>query len=127
MKNIASRRKYHYIYKITRTDGKYYIGMHSTDDLDDEYFGSGQRLWHSINYHGKEAHSKEILEFLPDRESLRKREAEIVNEEVLSDEKCMNLIMGGGAFPLTPEQVPSPKPEMPRHISHEAERPRIPR
>ena len=101
--------------------------MHSTDDLDDEYFGSGQRLWHSINYHGKEAHSKEILEFLPDRESLRKREAEIVNEEVLSDEKCMNLIMGGGAFPLTPEQVPSPKPEMPRHISHEAERPRIPR
>lgn len=35
-------RKYHYIYKITRNqDGKFYVGMHSTDDLDDGYFGSG--------------------------------------------------------------------------------------
>ncbi len=35
----AERRKFHYIYKITRIDGsgKYYIGMHSTDDLEDGY------------------------------------------------------------------------------------------
>lgn len=33
----ADERKFHYIYKITRFDGKYYIGMHSTDDLDDGY------------------------------------------------------------------------------------------
>lgn len=37
----AERRKFHYIYKITRTDGsgKYYIGMHSTDDLEDGISG----------------------------------------------------------------------------------------
>jgi hypothetical protein len=92
----ASSRKYHYIYKITRFDGKYYIGMHSTDDLEDGYFGSGQRLWHSINYHGKESHSKEILEFLSDRESLRLREKAIVNVKLLKDPHCMNLIAGGG-------------------------------
>jgi hypothetical protein len=77
----ADQRKHHYIYKITRVDGsgKYYIGMHSTDDLDDGYFGSGTYLWHSINKHGKDAHSKEILEHLPSRKDLKLREKEIVN------------------------------------------------
>jgi len=91
----ADRRQYHYIYKITRDDGKYYIGMHSTDDLDDGYFGSGQRISRSIKKHGKERHIKEILEFLPTREELRLREKELVTEELLGDEMCLNLALGG--------------------------------
>lgn len=93
----ADRRKYHYIYKITRNDGsgKYYIGMHSTDNLDDGYFGSGKRLWHSINKHGIEAHSKAILEFLPSRDELKIREKQLVNEKCLADPLCMNLKLGG--------------------------------
>lgn len=91
----ADRRKFHYIYKITRNDGKYYIGLHSTDDLDDGYFGSGKRLRRSINKHGKDAHRKEILEFLPNRELLKQRERELVNEESLNDPLCMNLVVGG--------------------------------
>ncbi len=97
----ADQRKYHYIYKITRLDesGTYYIGMHSTDNLDDGYFGSGKRLWYSINKHGKEKHQKEILEFLPSREALKLREKELVNKELLEDVKCMNLRIGGeGGF-----------------------------
>ena len=93
----ADQRKFHYIYKITRTDGsgKYYIGMHSTDDLEDGYFGSGILLWKSIKKHGKEKHVKEIIEYLSSRAELRAREREIVNEELLSDKKCMNLKPGG--------------------------------
>lgn len=93
----ASRRKFHYIYRITRTDGsgKYYIGMHSTDNLDDGYFGSGQLLWKSIKKHGKEKHTKEILEQLPSREALKLREAQLVNHECLRDALCMNLQLGG--------------------------------
>jgi len=93
----AERRKFHYIYKITRNDGsgKYYIGMHSTDDLEDGYFGSGQLLWKSIAKHGKEIHSKEILEFLPTRQELKTRERELVNEEIVNDPLCMNLKLGG--------------------------------
>lgn len=101
----AQRRKFHYIYKITRFDGKYYIGMHSTDNLDDGYFGSGKRLWYSINYHGKDKHIKEILEFLPDRESLTAREKELVCKELIEDILCMNLKVGGtGGWNLSAEK-----------------------
>jgi hypothetical protein len=69
--------------------------MHSTDNLEDGYVGSGKRLWHSINKHGKENHVCQILEFLPDRKSLVEREKEIVNQEMLNEELCMNLRVGG--------------------------------
>lgn len=96
------QKKYHYIYKTTNNvNGKYYYGMHSTDDLNDGYIGSGTRLWHSINYHGKENHSIEILEYLDDRESLRNREKELITEEMLKDPMCMNLVIGGsGGLPF---------------------------
>jgi len=69
--------------------------MHSTDNLEDGYIGSGTRLWHSINYHGKENHSIEILEYLDDRKSLKYREKELIKEETLKDPMCMNLALGG--------------------------------
>jgi hypothetical protein len=69
--------------------------MHSTDDLDDGYFGSGKIITASIKKHGKEKHTKEILEFLPSREALKLREKELVNEELLGDKLCLNLRLGG--------------------------------
>jgi len=73
--------------------------MHSTSNLEDGYIGSGKRLWLSINKHGKENHSIEILEYLPDRSSLKLREKELVNEDLLKNAMCMNLKVGGeGGF-----------------------------
>lgn len=95
MQNRADQRKYHYIYEITRFDGMFYIGLHSTDDLDDGYFGSGTRLSNSLRYHGVEKHKKEILEFLPSRKALKDREAEILTEELRADPMCMNIAPGG--------------------------------
>ena len=91
---------YHYIYKTTcKVTGRFYIGMHSTSNLEDGYIGSGKRLWNSINKHGRENHEFEILEYLPDRSSLKEREKEIVNEGLLQDPMCMNLKIGGeGGF-----------------------------
>lgn len=91
----ADQRKFHYIYKITRADGKYYIGFHSTDDLEDGYFGSGQLLWKSIKKHGKDAHSKCILEMFDSRKAAKDREAELVNIDRLKDPLCLNLAVGG--------------------------------
>jgi group I intron endonuclease len=89
-------KKYHFIYKTTNLlSGKYYIGMHSTDDLNDGYMGSGKRLRYSINKYGKQNHKVDILEFFDSRDELKKREKEIVNLNELSKEECMNIIVGG--------------------------------
>jgi hypothetical protein len=78
--------------------------MHSTDDLEDGYVGSGTRLWHSIKKHGRENFKMEILEFCSDRELLKKREAELITEEMLKDPLCMNLRTGGeGGYSVTEE------------------------
>ena len=90
-------KRVHYIYKIVCTlNQKFYIGMHSTNNLEDGYFGSGKILKRSLNKYGKEFHTKEILEFLPDRESLKTREKELVNKSLLTESLCMNLQLGGG-------------------------------
>lgn len=59
------QKKYHYIYKTTcLMTCKFYVGMHSTDNLEDGYLGSGKILGYSLNKYGRENHIKEILEYL---------------------------------------------------------------
>jgi len=87
---------YFIIYKTTCLVSKrYYIGMHKTKNLQDGYLGSGTMLKRSLEKYGIENHVREILEYLPDIESLVKREREIVNETLISDPSCMNLKCGG--------------------------------
>ena len=90
------QKKYHFIYRTTNLlNGKFYVGMHSTDDLEDGYVGSGKILGYSIRKYGLENHKCEILECFSSRDELKKREVEIVNEELLADPLCMNLKFGG--------------------------------
>lgn len=90
------QKKYHYIYKTTcQITGKFYIGMHSTDSLEDGYLGSGKILGYSVAKHGAENHKKEILEHCTSREALKLREAAIVNEELMQDPLNINLKYGG--------------------------------
>ena len=89
--------KYHYLYKITNNiTGEYYYGAHSTDDLNDSYFGSGSQLKHNIKTYGRCNFIKEILEFFPCRKELMKAEERLVDNEMLSDPNCLNIILGGG-------------------------------
>ena len=100
------QHKYHYIYKTTNIiNGKFYIGMHSTSNLEDGYIGSGDRIKRSINKYGKENFNFEILEILQDRNLLKKREKEIVNQTLLEDKLCMNLVYGGGGGYISPDGV----------------------
>lgn len=69
--------------------------MHSTDNLEDGYIGSGKRLWYSIKKYGKDNFKCEILEFLPNRGSLKLREKEIVSESLIQDNMCLNIVRGG--------------------------------
>lgn len=103
MANSNELKKYHFIYKTTSLiDGRYYIGMHSTNNLKDGYLGSGTQLMRAIRKYGKENFVMEILEYLPTKELLSQREKEIVTMQEVTDKKCMNLKIGGiGGFPPT--------------------------
>lgn len=91
--------KYHFIYKtVCNVNNKFYIGMHSTSNLEDGYMGSGKVIRYSLIKYGKQAHTFEILEIKEDRESVRLREKEIVNSELLKDPLCMNIHLGGVGF-----------------------------
>jgi hypothetical protein len=105
MANFNRAKKYHFIYKTTcLLNDKYYIGMHSTNELNDGYLGSGKRLRNMIRKYGKENFKLEILEYLSDRCSLVEKEKEIVNQSLLQDLKCINLKTGGNGGFISDEQ-----------------------
>ena len=86
----------HFIYKTTNTlNSRFYIGMHSTTNIDDGYLGSGKRIKAEIKKYGKQNFVREILEHLPSRDALCEREAELVCPELLKNPLCLNLKNGG--------------------------------
>ena len=88
--------KIHFIYKTTNLrNGRFYIGMHSTTNVNDGYLGSGDRLRNEIEKYGRDNFVREILEFAHDRESLKELEQKIVNESLLQNPSCLNLKCGG--------------------------------
>ena len=94
------KKQYHYLYKTTNViNNKFYVGTHSTNDLNDGYLGSGRYLRRSVSKYGKDKFKIEFLEFFENRVDLMKRENELVNEDLLKDPLCMNLRVGGeGGF-----------------------------
>lgn len=100
MANLNSKKKYHYTYKVTNhVNDRYYLGMHSTNNLDDGYMGSGHRLRYEIKKYGKSNFSIEILNYYDTRDELINAERELISEIELSDKNCLNLKGGGsGGF-----------------------------
>lgn len=89
--------KFHYVYKTTRPliDDKFYIGIHSTNNLNDGYLGSGTIIQHSIRKYGKHLHEIEILDYAKDRDELHEREKQYVTLSELQNPNCMNILLGG--------------------------------
>ena len=89
-------RKYNYFYKITNLINQhYYYGIHSTNNLNDNYMGSGSRLKIAYQKYGIENFKKEILRFFDTRKEALEYEEEVVNETLVNDTSCYNLIKGG--------------------------------
>lgn len=95
------RIKYYFVFKTTnKINDRYYIGVHATKYLNDNYLGSGKLITQAIEKYGKDNFIREILEFFPDYESALNYEKELVNEDRLLDKNCYNLCIGGGMPPI---------------------------
>lgn len=94
----------HYlIYKTTNTvNGKFYIGQHKTNNIDDGYLGSGTEIRRAIKKYGPENFKKEILFDVEDAELLDLLEELIVDDDFVSREDTYNVIPGGsGSYERT--------------------------
>lgn len=96
---------YYIVYKTTNLiNGKYYIGVHKTNVLDDGYLGSGRLLQRALAKHGRENFKREILFEARSSSEMYEKERELVNK---SDPNSYNLKEGGnGGFDhVTKEQM----------------------
>ena len=110
-----SEKKCNYLYKITHIkSNRIYIGIHSTDNIDDGYFGCGifhkNGEWKKLNRgkyygthhirnaflkYGKNAFTRDIIKYFDSRDAALKEEKEIVNEEFINDKNTFNNRVGG--------------------------------
>ena len=97
MQKVVNKR--HVIYKITNLiNGRYYIGRHSTTNLNDGYMGSGKAIANAIKKYGENNFVKEIIAETSTSSELWELEKEIVNESVVYDPLSYNMAFGGKSY-----------------------------
>ena len=89
-------KKYHYVYRtINKLNGMEYIGVHSTNDMDDSYIGSGTYFRNALKKHGEQNFEKQIIELFTTRKEALKKEREIVDYDFVANNRVYNLVLGG--------------------------------
>lgn len=84
------------IYKTTNNvNGKFYVGVHKTNNLNDNYLGSGIAIKAAIKIHGRKNFSREILYVFKTSKEAYDKEREIVDQHFLSRDDVYNLTEGG--------------------------------
>lgn len=94
--------KYRFIYKITCLcgdwKGKFYIGQHTTDNLDDGYAGSGIKIREYYSIYGKKLNVTYKIKILKDKinnqKTLDKWERYYISK-YLGTDNCLNIDEGG--------------------------------
>lgn len=89
-------KKYNYVYEIVNhVNFKFYIGVHSTNNLSDGYFGSGKLLKKAIDKHGIDNFTLRIVSYFADRKSALLYEYTCISKEMIKSDYCYNLKNGG--------------------------------
>lgn len=85
----------HILYKtICKPTDEFYVGIHSTDNVNDGYLGSGVMLRERIKEYGREAFRQEILFLCDDRATLELLE-DVIVKPLLVNPICLNMVGGG--------------------------------
>ena len=96
---------HHYTYQTKNlVNGKTYIGMHTTSNLDDGYKGSGVALKSAIKKYGKDNFCTTVLAFFDTREEAFEEEKFLVNVDWVKSEDNYNLWIGGQGNTFTKKQ-----------------------
>jgi len=89
-------KKHYLVYQITNLiNGKIYIGIHSTENIEDGYMGSGTYIKQAIKKHGIENFKKDILFDFDNPEEMVEKEIELVTEQFAKLKSTYNAIPGG--------------------------------
>jgi len=84
------------VYKTTNLiNGKIYVGLHITNDLNDDYLGSGSQLKSAVKKYGKENFKREYIKICDSPEEMYELEADIVNEDFVKRSDTYNMKTGG--------------------------------
>lgn len=92
-------KKFHFVYITTNLiNGKQYVGDHSTDNLNDEYLGSGKPVFkNAIKKYGRENFKREILElFETKKEAFNAQEKYINIYKTHVSQRGYNISLSGG-------------------------------
>ena len=85
----------HIVYRITNTiNGRYYIGAHSTDDINDDYMGSGELIKKAIEKYAVSSFIKEVLFEAASAQEMYEKEKELV--VTIHDDPISYNMNGGG-------------------------------
>ena len=84
------------VYKTTNLiNGKIYVGLHVTSNLEDDYLGSGSQLKSAVKKYGKENFKREYIKICNSPEEMYELEADIVNEDFVKRSDTYNMKTGG--------------------------------
>lgn len=97
--------------------GRFYIGIHSTQKLDDGYLGSGADLIKAIRANGPDQFRRFDIARFDNRADASDWEAAVVTPEVVANPMSFNLIVGGGNPDICADRPESQRcaPLSPRH------------
>lgn len=84
------------VYKVINLiNNKFYIGVHRTNNINDEYMGSGKIIIRAIEKYGIDNFKKEIIGQFNNKIEAYDLERTLITDKLIKSEECYNLRPGG--------------------------------